>query len=226
MESGIGAHERYKVDIPVDAEITDKLRDFRPLHNPDKGVHRLLPVDRLSRIFPTDPIDGHLHIIVQPPPPGEFSQLQSPQGSRIYNSLLLAFLYLNCLVRGEGRDDILMIKIARSESVSTLQQNIKAAKYPNSDIHPPKLWKVLCLDQVGDIYADGRCQVDFPINDEVINMLRNSGPLDPDKGFYQLSPIDKLSRVFPTDPIDEHLHIIVQSPGEFLCLLVLRSILT
>jgi len=104
-----------------------------------------------------------------------------------------------------------MIKIARSESVSTLQQNIKAAKYPNSDIHPTMLWKVLCLDQVGDIYADGRCQVDFPVEDEIINTLRKSGPLNPDKGFHELSPVDRLSEVFSDAPSRKHLHILVQT---------------
>ena len=142
---------------------------------------------------------------------------------------MLAFLDLNCLVRGEGRNDIFVIKIARSEAVGTLQQNIKmAATDPKPDIHPPRLWKVLSLDEVRDIDADRRWQVDFPINDEVINMLRNSGPLDPDKGFHELSPVDTLSEVFSDAPSRKHLHIIVQPPvlGEFLCLLVSRSILT
>ncbi len=82
------------------------------------------------------------------------------------------------------------------------------------------LWKVLSLGEVGDIDANRRWQVDFPINDEVINMLRKSAPLDPDKGFHELWPIDKLSMIFPTDSIDGHLHIIVHPPvlGEFLCL--------
>jgi hypothetical protein len=51
-------------------------------------------------------------------------------------------------------------------------------------------------------------------------MLRKLAPLDPDKGFHELWPIDKLSMIFPTDSIDGHLHIIVHPPvlGEFLCL--------
>jgi hypothetical protein len=79
------------------------------------------------------------------------------------------------------------------------------------------LWKVFSLNKVGDIDADGRCQVDFHVEDNIINTLRKSGPLDPNKGFHQLSPIDRLSRVFPTAPIDEHLHTIVQPPdlGQF-----------
>jgi hypothetical protein len=185
-------------------------------------------MEELSEVFSEIPVRKHLHIIVQPPPLGEFPPLQSSQGSRIYNSLLLAFLDLNCLVRGEGRDDIFVIKIARSEAVSALQQHIKGARGLKPDTHPPKLWKVLGLDEVRDIDADRRWQVDFPINNEVISMLRKSGPLDPDKGFHELSLVDRLSKVFPTDPIEGHLHIIVQPPvlGEFLCLLVSRSILT
>jgi len=75
----------------------------------------------------------------------------------------------------------------------------------------PMLWKVLSLDQVGDIDADRRWQVDFPINNEVINMLRNSGPLDPDKGFHELSPVDRLSEVFSDAPSRKHLHILMQT---------------
>jgi hypothetical protein len=89
---------------------------------------------------------------------------------------LLAFLDLNCLVRGEDRNDIFTIKIAQSESVSTLQQNIKAVRGLKMDTLP-MLWKVLSLDQVGDIDADRRWQVNFSINDEVINMRDLSTPI-------------------------------------------------
>ena len=57
------------------------------------------------------------------------------------------------MVRGEDRNDIFTIKIAQSESVSTLQQNIKAVRGLKMDTLP-MLWKVLSLDQVGDIDAD------------------------------------------------------------------------
>jgi hypothetical protein len=72
MESCIDTHERYKVDIPVDAEIMDKIRDFRPLQDPDKCVYQLLPVVELSEVFSEAPLRKCLHIIVQPPPSGEF----------------------------------------------------------------------------------------------------------------------------------------------------------
>ncbi len=104
----------------------------------------------------------------------------------------LAFLDLNCLVRDQSLNDIFAIKIARSESVSILQQSIKRVRGLKPDAPPSMLWKVLSLDEVGDIDTDGRCQVDFPIEDEIIITLRNSGPLDPDKGFHQLSPMEEL----------------------------------
>jgi hypothetical protein len=107
-------------------------------------------------------------------------------------SFLLAFLDLNCLVRDQSLNDIFAIKIARSESVSILQQSIKRVRGLKPDAPPSMLWKVLSLDEVGDIDTDGRCQVDFPIEDEIIITLRNSGPLDPDKGFHQLSPMEEL----------------------------------
>ena len=84
MGPGIDAPECYKVNFPVDAKIADVLRDFRPLHDPDKkDVRQLSPVERLSKVFLTDPIDEHLHIIVQHPraflcPSGLRSTLTSP----------------------------------------------------------------------------------------------------------------------------------------------------
>jgi hypothetical protein len=67
------------------------------------------------------------------------------------------------------------------------------------------LWKVLSLNQVRDIDADRRWQVDFPIDDEVINILQNSEPLDHSEGLHELSPVDELERIFLTDPIDGHI---------------------
>ena len=83
MGSGIDAPECYKVNFPVDAKIADKLRDFRPLHDPDKEVCQLSPVDELSEVFSKVPLRKHLHIIAQAPreflcPSGLRSMLTSP----------------------------------------------------------------------------------------------------------------------------------------------------
>ncbi len=51
-------------------------------------------------------------------------------------SFLLAFLDLNCLVRDQSLNDIFAIKIARSESVSILQQSIKRVRGLKPDAPP------------------------------------------------------------------------------------------
>ena len=60
-----------KVSIPVDREISTKLRGFQLHHDPDNGVHELSSVSRLANVFSVEPLDEHLNIVEQPPP-GEF----------------------------------------------------------------------------------------------------------------------------------------------------------
>jgi hypothetical protein len=61
----------FKVSFLVDDELDATLKDFRPKHDPQNGVHYLsVPVKRLKGVF-GDPVDEHLHVIILPPPPGE-----------------------------------------------------------------------------------------------------------------------------------------------------------
>jgi hypothetical protein len=61
----------FKVSFPVGDDLDATLKRFRPEHDPEKGVHHLsVPLNRLNAVF-GDPIDGHIHVIVQPPPAGK-----------------------------------------------------------------------------------------------------------------------------------------------------------
>jgi Crinkler effector protein N-terminal domain len=60
----------FKISIPIDNELDEILAHFQPLHDPDNNVHKLSPVRRLSQAFLDPLVDGYLHIIVQPLPPG------------------------------------------------------------------------------------------------------------------------------------------------------------
>ena len=61
----------FKVSIPVDDDIDSTLKRFQPEHDPERGVHHLsLPVKRLKGVF-GDPIDEHIHVIVQCPHSGK-----------------------------------------------------------------------------------------------------------------------------------------------------------
>lgn len=63
------AFEVYKVSLPVDDGLDTELSRFRP---EDERDHLLSnAVKRLKGVF-GDPIDEHLHVIVLPPPAGEW----------------------------------------------------------------------------------------------------------------------------------------------------------
>ena len=61
----------WKVSIPVD----DSLEDTLPNLVDDES---LSPVEALSEVFPAPPIRKHLHIVVKPPPVGEFQCVVLP----------------------------------------------------------------------------------------------------------------------------------------------------
>jgi len=65
----------FQVSFPVDDDLDATLKRFRPEHDPVKGVHHLsVPVKRLKGVF-GDPIEEHIHVIVQPPPAGKHKLL-------------------------------------------------------------------------------------------------------------------------------------------------------
>lgn len=64
----------WKVSVPVDANLEASLAELSFVEE-----ESLLPVERLSKTFSDAPVDGHLHIVVQRPPDGEFRGSSSPQ---------------------------------------------------------------------------------------------------------------------------------------------------
>ena len=54
------------VSIPVDD--TTMLEELVLENNKKKGVQKLLPLRKISKVFPGKPADEHIHIIVERPP--------------------------------------------------------------------------------------------------------------------------------------------------------------
>ncbi|KAF8329975.1 uncharacterized protein EI90DRAFT_3061127 [Cantharellus anzutake] len=90
----------WKVSIPVDDGFDANVE----LENKPA----LLPVKRLSRLFPDQPDDQDLHIIIQSPCVGVVPRLDHPT------------LELNCLIYEDDASHIFPVKIASTESVDTL----------------------------------------------------------------------------------------------------------
>jgi hypothetical protein len=103
----------------------------------------------------------------------------------------VSILELNCFVHDDDPRHVFSVKIARAESVSTLQKAIKEEKKP-------------ALDHVS---ADALelWMVDIPVKDDFAENVRGLELRLED----ELSPVDPLSEVFSDPPTQKHLHIIV-----------------
>jgi hypothetical protein len=103
-------------------------------------------------------------------------------------------LTLFCLVDGEATSNAFSIKTPSNNTVDDLKNLIKTRKSPEFDdvaADKLKLWRV-----------------SIPITDEdEVPIVLNS--FDEKK---KLGPATRLSRVFPEDPPEETIHIIVQRP--------------
>jgi len=100
----------------------------------------------------------------------------------------MSTLELNCLVLGDDRSHIFTIEIPDTKTVSALKKAIKDEKKPAFDHIPADtliLWNVSVRD------------------DE--HLEENIKELD-----KALSPMDVLLEVFPTCPVQKHLHIVVK----------------
>ncbi|KIL71411.1 hypothetical protein M378DRAFT_43028, partial [Amanita muscaria Koide BX008] len=111
----------------VDAR-TLNLWKVSAIHESDLGglsqiSNNLKPMDKLFSIFPKQPSNDHLHIIVKPRP----------------------LLELNCLMSGETYSCIFKVRIEASQAVAHLKDAIKEITKPALD-HTPAyaldLWKV------------------------------------------------------------------------------------
>jgi hypothetical protein len=108
---------------------------------------------------------------------------------------------LFCLVHGDPVENAFAIDIERSKTISHLRELIKEKKAPEFDsVVADKLilWSV-------SISVD-----DTTMLEELV--LENNK----EKGVQKLLPLRKISKVFPSKPADEHIHIIVERPPRML----------
>ncbi|KAE9386906.1 hypothetical protein BT96DRAFT_771244, partial [Gymnopus androsaceus JB14] len=101
---------------------------------------------------------------------------------------------LNCLVLGDKRNHIFPVKIAETESVGSLKEAIKEKKhaaFPHIDADALELWNV-----------------SEPVDQHLENNLEKANFREKES----LSPVDKLSKIFPNLPVEGCLHIVVWCP--------------
>jgi len=115
-------------------------------------------------------------------------------------------LELNCLVLGDDPNHVFAVEISNAKTVSALKKAIKNEKkhtFQHVDADALVLWNV-------------SVPVDRSLEENINNFfLANE---------ESLSPVHKLSKVFPDLPEEEHLHIVVKSPPIGECESLVASI--
>jgi len=193
----------FRVSFPAIDDPDATLKRFRPEHDPEKGVHHLsVPVKRLKGVF-GDPVDQHIHVIVQPPFAGKHQSLwlmsifivasthpaSSPDSSFYHHDF-----NINCIVFGDDPSHVFTIEIEGTKNVSALKDAIKDKNkhaFEHVDAHALNLW------QVSIPVANG-----FEENVTKVELTKDEA----------LSPLRKISQVFADQPDGAHLHIIVLCP--------------
>ena len=107
-----------------------------------------------------------------------------------------SLLELNCLVLGDQRTHIFPVKIAETESVGSLKKAIKEENphlFNHVDARDLALWKVSEV-----------------VDENLERNLKEANFLEKES----LSPVDKLSKVFPNLPVEGCLHIVVGPPHD------------
>ena len=109
---------------------------------------------------------------------------------------------LSCLVVGENPyENAFEVDIEINKSISKLRDAIKEKIDDNVKAKDLKLWKV---------------NISFEEENkklELVNTKINVN-IKEDLGGEELPPLSKISKHFPSQPADEHIHIIVQRPVE------------
>ena len=106
--------------------------------------------------------------------------------------LIMPPITLFCLVYGDPHAEPFEVTIGREQTISVLKDVIKEKRKPAFDYLPAdhlRLWKV-----------------EIPIPDEgtpQIPELENKS---------KLTPARKINRVFPAEPREDHVHIIIKVP--------------
>ncbi|PKK55649.1 hypothetical protein RhiirC2_858940 [Rhizophagus irregularis] len=117
----------------------------------------------------------------------------------------MSIITLSCLVAGENPyENAFNVKVNKTEAVSELKDVIKENQKPFFDNVAPKelkLWKVdISLEEENEKLTAVNTKINVNIKEEL--------------GGVELLPLSKISKHFPSQPADEHIHIIVQRPVE------------
>ncbi|GBB96955.1 hypothetical protein RclHR1_02880021 [Rhizophagus clarus] len=116
----------------------------------------------------------------------------------------MSIITLSCLVAGEKHSFPVDIDTNKVKTVGHLKDVIKENQKPFFDNVAPKvlkLWKVdISLEEENEKL-------------ELVNTKINVN-IKEDLGGEKLLPLSKISKHFPLQPVDEHIHIIVQRPVE------------
>src|SRR5688572_2915646 len=103
-----------------------------------------------------------------------------------------------CLVHGEPTTNTFSVDIDESKTISTFKKLIKKEK--ENDFH--------------DIDADKLVlwKVNIPVNDTSVleNLVLKNNE---EEGVQELLLVTKISKIFPDDPTEEHIHVIVERPS-------------
>jgi hypothetical protein len=104
---------------------------------------------------------------------------------------------LFCLVHGEPASKAFSVKVQKNDTVDDLKKLIKREKHPRFE----------------DIAADelNLWAVSVPVDDTTA-LKELALENNKDKGIQELHPVKKISKVFPDEPPDEHIHVIVVPP--------------
>jgi hypothetical protein len=103
-----------------------------------------------------------------------------------------------CLIHGEPATSAFPVKILESDTVGDLKKLIKSENIPRFDdiaAHELKLWSV-----------------SIPVDNTSVleNLVLENNK---EKGVQELLPVKKISKIFPDEPAEEHIHIIVERPS-------------
>src|SRR3954453_437666 len=117
----------------------------------------------------------------------------------------MSTITLSCLVVGENPyENAFEVDIEKNKSISKFKDAIKEKLHPkfeNVTANDIKLWKV-------DISLEKENKKLELVNTKInVNIKK-------DLGGEKLPPLSKISKHFPSQPADEHIHIIVQRPVE------------
>ena len=114
----------------------------------------------------------------------------------------MSTITLSCLVVGENPyENAFNVKVNKTEVVSELRKAIKEEIDDNVKAKDLKLWKVdISLEEENEKLKLVNTKINVNIKEEL--------------GGVELLPLSKISKHFPSQPANEHIHIIVQRPVE------------